>query len=472
VRRLRSLKSRLALWVLFPTVLIALLDLLVSYYSADHIATLVQDQLLRGSAQIISEQLATVDGGYEISIPPAAFEIFANQYQDRVFYSVRTKSGLLIAGDEELATYTKTLATEEGAYFAGTIRGAPVRVIAFKHALPSTISTDYAVTQIAQTTNGHDAFRQNLLLATLRQHLLLLVIVTCALFVAFRWTLRPLIELGDTLLRRRPGSLQKLDPTDVPLELTPIVVAINDYVGRLDNTLGAYEVFVANTAHYLRTSFAIVTSQVDFGRRSGTFDREQMEILNAIQRTVAQGTKTINQLLVLASLDKAHATRTAPACCNLAAVAKAVIEDLAPIAAQKNIGLGIDAFDEDLFVAAAPHLIREIVSNLVDNAIQHIPPDQTITVSVFGSSALATLRVRDTGPGIAAADRVRVFERFCRLEQGPSTSSGLGLSIVKEIAGALGGSVVLATPADGIGLQVDVQLVRMAMPLPDPAGID
>ena len=171
---LKSLKSRLVLWVFLPTVLISTIDLFVTYNNTDTIATLVQEQLLKGGAKIISEQLAKIDGSYEISVPPAAFELFASKYRDRVFYSVRSKKGLLIAGDEELSTYTAPLQLEQEKYFLSTIRGEPVRVIVYAHALPSTASGDYAITQVAQTLRGHAAFKKDLFLLTIREHLLLL----------------------------------------------------------------------------------------------------------------------------------------------------------------------------------------------------------------------------------------------------------------------------------------------------------
>lgn len=463
MRKLRSLKARLALWVLLPTVLIAIVDLIVSFHGADLVATLVQDQLLRGSARIISEQLSSADGIYEINVPPAAFELFASRYQDRVFYSVRSRGGILIAGDAELAAYPAHLTTDEGAYFSAVVRGTPVRVVAFKHALPSSGSNDYAITQIAQSLQGHDAFRNELLAVTLRQHLFLLALVSIALVVAFRWTLRPLIELGETLRQRQPGTLARLDATDMPVELKPIVVSVNEYVSRLDNTLDAYEIFVANTAHHLRTSFAIVLSQVSFGKRDPHSTPAQRQILDAIQSSVTQGSKTINQLLVLASLDN-DAERTplpAPAIAppiRPAAVVQAVMEELAPLAAQKDIELGIDAFDESAQVAAPAHLLREVVSNLLDNAIQHMGAGGSVTLSVFAGAAGVTIRIVDTGPGIAPHERTRVFDRFYRIDASRSNSSGLGLSIVRNICDTLGATVALATPADGTGLQVDVTL--------------
>jgi len=262
---LKSLKSRLTLWVFLPTILISAVDLIVTYSSTDNIATLVQQQLLKGSAKIISEQLSKVDGGYEISIPPSAFELFANEYKDRVYYSVRSKEGRLIAGDEELAVHQPDVRIEQEKYYITQIRGEPVRVITYAHTLPSTKSNDYAVTQVAQTLTSHDAFKKDLFLLTIREHLILLSIVLIGLIIAFRWTLSPLIRFGEKLLERQPGSLEKLDENEAPAELKPVIFAMNDYVTRLDKTLSSYEQFVANTAHQLRTSFAIVTSQINFG---------------------------------------------------------------------------------------------------------------------------------------------------------------------------------------------------------------
>ncbi len=454
--RVPSLKSRLAVWIFLPTIAISAVDLIFTYYRTEQVAALVQQQLLKGSAKIISEQLSSIDGGYEINVPPAAFELFANKYHDRIFFSVHTKSGLLIAGDGELPVYPKPLQIEQETFYRATVRGEPVRVIAYKHALPSTTSSDYAVTQIAQTLRGHDAFRDDLLRLTIREHLILLSILVAGLVIALRWTLSPLIEFGQQLLRRQPGSLERLDASQAPVELAPIVAAMNDYVGRLDSTLGAYEQFVANTAHHLRTTFAILTSQINFGRRSPGRDATQQEVLDALNKAVVHGNKVINQLLVLATVEQAGRERQTASEMLLAPTLLLVIEELAPLAQQKNIELGIDSLDEEAVIVAPPFLVREMVSNLLDNAIQHIAPGGNITASVTRRGMTAVLCIDDNGPGIPEPERAKVFERFYRLDTGRANSSGLGLAIVKEICHALQADVSLSTPDNGIGLRVQV----------------
>ena len=114
---LGSLKSRLALWILLPTILLASIDLSIIYRDSENVATSVQQRILYGSAKIIAEQLSFNNGSYDISIPPAAFELFKSKHADHVYYSVITKEGRLIAGGDELSAYEKPIEIEEEKYY-------------------------------------------------------------------------------------------------------------------------------------------------------------------------------------------------------------------------------------------------------------------------------------------------------------------------------------------------------------------
>lgn len=453
----KSLKSRLILWVFLPTLLISAIDLYFTYRATGHIATLVQEQLLKGSARIIAEQLVAQEDGYEISIPPAAFELFANQYQDHVFYSVRSKSGQLIAGDEELGNQAPTLGVEQERYFLATVRGEPVRVIAYAHAIPSANPSEFAVTQVAQTLQGHHAFREQLFFLAIREKFILVVIVTVGLFIAFGWTLSPLIRFGESLSRRQPGLLEQVDENQAPSELRPVIAALNNYVFRLNQTLVSYETFVANTAHQLRTSFAIITSQINFGMRQPEMDAQQKDLLQAIQKTVVRSTKVINQMLILAAVEQNRQTQQSFVAVGFAEIIQTAMEELAPLAHQKNIDLGIDVLDEHILIQGSATLLRELVFNLIDNAIEHMQAAGSVTVNLLSDNGDSVLQVEDTGPGIPEAEREKVFERFYRLNPAKPNSSGLGLAIVREICEVLGAAIALKTPAGGQGLLVEVR---------------
>ena len=456
--RLNSLKTQLTLWVFLPTVMISLVDLFMGYRDAERVATLVQEQLLKGSAKTISEQLEKVEDNYEISIPPAAFELFPSNYKDHIYFTIRTGNGKLVAGNEELLAYLDPLQVEQEKYYLSTIRGEPVRVIAYEQVLANGVGNETSITQVAQTLHSHDAFRRSLFLRTIREHLILLAIVLLGLFIALRWMMQPLMQFGEMLRQRRTGSLESLSTDDSPSELQPVIFAINDYVTRLNKTLSSYEQFVANTAHQLRTSFSIISSQVDFAKRNESNDDHQQQVLADIKKTISQGTKVINQLLILAAAEQNQANATPGKLVNISDVIKQVVVDMALLAQQKELDLGIDTLDETASVRASPYLLRELIANLVDNAIQHIQPGGIITLSLTVENNLGLLRVIDNGPGIAVENRDKVFERFYRIDEQKSNSSGLGLSIAKSICDSMSATIFLMEPEHGCGLQVEIRL--------------
>ena len=455
---LGSLKSRLALWILLPTILLASIDLSIIYRDSENVATSVQQRILYGSAKIIAEQLSFNNGSYDISIPPAAFELFKSKHADHVYYSVRTKEGRLIAGGDELSAYEKPIEIEEEKYYLSTINDEVVRVIAIAQALPNSSSGDYAITQVAQTLHGHNEFRDGLITSTVRGHLLMLLITAISLFVAVRWTFSPLMTFSAMLSQRKPGSLEKLEYHAAPTELRPVISALNGYAEKLSQTLTAYEKFVSNTAHHLRTSFAIMTSQIDYGKRSAGNPQILTETLDSIRKTMIESTKLISQLLVLAAMEQNRPDQEKIIPIRLSESITTVIEEMAPLAQQRRIELGVDDFDEDVFVTARPHLLREIFSNLIDNAIQHMGKPGSVTISIVRESGYAHIKLVDDGVGVPENLQSKLFDRFFRIDTSRANSSGLGLAIVKEICEALGGSVTACTPVSGQGLQFDIYL--------------
>lgn len=455
--RIRSLKSRLALWVVLPTVALIVVDLVVAFQSAERTATLVQQQLLYGSAKIISEQLVFTDGDYEISIPPAAFELFKSRHKDRVLYSVRSKDGRLISGDDEVLPFLDALNIDEEEYFLSTLQGEAVRVIAYAHALPNSPSDDFAVTQVAQTLRGHNEFRNGLFQSTIRGHLILFAITIFSLVIAFRWTFKPLAGFSRTLQQRRSGSLERLDENDAPTELGPFIQALNDYVTRLDHTLMSYERFVANTAHHLRNAFAIIATQINFGKSASCPNSEHAEVFEAAQKTLTNCTRVINQLLVLASIEQTWQERHPVDEIRLSEIIASVIEEMAPLAQQSQIELGVDEFDENLRVTASARLLHEVFSNLIGNAIQHMNRPGTVTISLRRQGDHALFLMADDGVGIPEEFRQKVFERFFRIDQSRANSSGLGLAIVKEICDTFAARISLSSPPSGTGLHVMIE---------------
>jgi two-component system sensor histidine kinase TctE len=141
---------------------------------------------------------------------------------------------------------------------------------------------------------------------------------------------------------------------------------------------------------------------------------------------------------------------------DLVDLVQRILEEQAALAQAKDIDLGLDLRTDQARVEASPSMLHELVANLVDNALRYTPAKGVVTVSLHREEGLV-LCVEDNGPGIPAADRTRVFERFCRLQEDGTQGCGLGLSIAQEVARHLGATLTLSDPATGHGLLVTLR---------------
>ena len=292
------------------------------------------------------------------------------------------------------------------------------------------------------------------------QQALLLALVAALVLLGLRRVLRPLLALRDAVLSREAGSLQPLAVPAMPHELQPLVAAINDYARRLDQYAGAQRSFIQNAAHQLRTPLTVLTTQVNYALRADGAQRQ--ESLEAIRGTVAHSGRLVNQMLMLSAAEaqaEAGEVDAATAATDLVPVLQQVLEQLAGQAGARQIDLGFEQEPPGpAWVAAPPLALREIATNLVDNALRYTPPGGIVTARVEVAAGEVLLRVEDNGPGIPPEERERVFQRFYRLRDADSAGSGLGLPIVREFATRIGATVSLQDGPGGRGLAVVVRL--------------
>ena len=455
LRTQHSLKNRLLVWVFIPTLLVSVGDIYNTYQQSKEVALLVQDRLLKASAKVISESLKGTDSNYELIIPPAAIEMFENNYRDRVFFSV-TNGNYLLGGIEDLHP-DQAVAPGTEVFFFSKVHDEEVRAISLSYKIPSS-NNDYIVTTVARTTRSYNAFRSDIFWITIRAHSILLLLIVVSLGLAFNWTIRPINKLASILESRESHSLEPLEVNNLPRELGPIVNSINNYISRLNKNLHSYEQFLANTAHHLRTSYAVLKAEIDIELRKNNNDDEKISLLNRLQNQISNGIKIVNNLLLLAQIEKAkddgstqHIQKI-----NLSELITTIIERLAPIAYQKGISIEVVDLDTSIFIESKAILIEEAISNLIDNSIHHIPKDGEIKVSLLNEHNHYLVRISDDGPGIPESELENVFKRFYRIDHSKSNSSGLGLSIVKEICQLVGAKIKLSKPHNHSGLQVDL----------------
>ena len=458
-----SLRRQLLAWVLLPLVCAVALDAWLSYQSAADTASVVQDRLLLGSARMIAEPISFEDGFFQQQIPPAALELFQSKESDRVFYRVTTGAGQMLSGYTDMPAPTAPVSGESPYFFDASMRGEAVRVVVFLQPVVGSPSAKPVTVEVAQTTRSHQQLTNTLWMRAMRQQFLILVIAAVCILFGLHQGLRPLLRLRDDVRLRKEGSLQRLSTHQIPAELRPLVDAFNDYMERLENYTHLRSTFIQNAAHQLRTPLAVLNVQISDVQRAA--DKASGDLaLHSARKTLLQTTRLVNQFLTLSSVEAALADTMAmssQACCD---IVQQALEDMAPQAHRKNIDLGFERSGDDVRVITNPSALREIVINLIDNAVRYTPGAGVVTVRLQTTAAHMRLVVEDNGPGVAPQHVDKIFQRFYRVSGTDSDGSGLGLAIVKELAAQCGGAVAVGAPPTGTsGFVIEVTFITQAV---------
>jgi two-component system OmpR family sensor kinase len=314
------------------------------------------------------------------------------------------------------------------------------------------------VVQLAQPVSVRNRLAANVALRTLWPLIVLLPLLGVAVWVIVGRGLKPLRRVTGALDTRHPEALDPLPDQRLPLEVQPLVRALNGLLERLAAALDTQKAFVADAAHELRTPLAAVHIQSQLVARARD-DVTRQEALSDLQAGVTRATRLAEQLLALARAEPdGHAASTAV---DLHALLEESVMARVALAQQRNVDLGIET-SEPASVTGDAEALRVMLNNLLDNAMKYTPPGGRVDVSLKVESGHPVVRIADTGPGIPVEERERVFDRFYRVGASANRArtdvagSGLGLAIVKRIARQLNAEVTLGESPAG-GLLVTVQ---------------
>lgn len=293
--------------------------------------------------------------------------------------------------------------------------------------------------------------------------LLGLVLVVGGLLVfGLRRGLQSLDTTAQDVAKRSVRSLEAITLDGTPKEISPLVQSINDLMARLALAFSAQRRFLADAAHELRTPMTALRLQLKLLERSRD-EEERRQALSALNAGIDRSQRLIEQLLQVARIEPdGEVTRRDTV--DLSELARSTVAALSMKAEHFGLDLGADAFAPVLVEGDAAQL-SVLLSNLVENALRYTPAGGVVDVAAETRDGRAVLRVVDDGPGISAAERERVFDRFYRCDTAQEQSrdgsgSGLGLAIVKAIAERHGARIELRDPAKGRGLEVEIVFPR------------
>jgi two-component system sensor histidine kinase TctE len=469
-----SLRRQLLLWLLLPQLVLWLAGGVGAYKLAESYTNRAIDASLSQASRALARQLKPMGSGLLIDFPRAAQDVLEADPDDRLYYMVSTPPGQFILGNPAMPPPPALDAPplNQPYYYDGTMRtdahdaGRRVRVAALYLAYgePGTPHQTMLV-QIARSRASREELARSILVTMLLPMSCLVLLMTLIVWAGIRAGLSPLARLRREVEGRAPTDLAPIRLEAAPRELHALANALNELLAAVQRNVATQKRFIGDAAHQLRTPLAGLKTQTELALQ-GCTDSAQRTRLERVHQSAARSAHLVGQLLTLARAEPESALLPERSTFDLRRMAEALTAEYVPRALRAGIDLGMDETGDGeavMQVHGNTLLLREALGNLVDNALRYAGRGAAVTVALRSEGNEAVLEVIDDGPGIAAEDMSRVFERFVRATDS-GDGCGLGLAIVKEIIERHGGSVALSARVPH-GLRATVRLPLTDQPL-------
>lgn len=454
-----SLLGEILLWIFSLLLFLWAISVVMTYQVANSIANQPYDEQLAKDVRAVSKLLNVNKGKVVFTYQGVARDLLRADARDRVFYQVIGFEGQLVAGDAEIPWVD----VPEGGdpelvrYRDEEIGGEEVRV-AFGN-FPVADSGRLVLVQVAETRKKRQGLAASMVSGVIVPQFVIVPLAVLLVYLGLARGITPLHRLQQDLRRRRASDLSPVSTLGIPEEIRPLIESMNGVMKRLDDNLYAQRRFIADAAHQLKTPLTGLRTQTEIALRE-----TDPLALHSILSNVAVGAERLSHLTQqLLSLARAEATTEQTSQferMDLRDVARAVAEEWADRALAKGIDLGYEEEEAPLPIAGSKFLLRELLVNLLDNALKYTPSGGQVTLRVLRQAEEVVLEIEDSGPGIPPEERVQVFDRFYRGLSTTEEGSGLGLAIVREIVDLHGGQVVMDAPPGHGGT-----LARVTIPL-------
>jgi len=419
------------------------------------------DNALYDSAYSIYQLLEKSEGSIEdLSIPKSEKQFILNDQSDVIFYNVVDTNGNVLNGETDpglmpiLNPHTST-----PNFRNGTVQHLKVRIVSTLVSIQKNDKKLPVYIQVAETLNKREALASHVLIDIIVPQLLLLLCTFGIIWFGVERGLQPLFDLQAAVSKRSYLDLSEIDMPDVPTEVMILVNSVNTLMKQLEGVLNAQNRFIADAAHQLRTPLAGAQAQLELALEES--DHEQHKILlERVNASMERLSHTISQLLSLARNQQDASHSMALSQLNLNQIAQEVTTDMVPSAIKKDIDLGFEASELSAMILGDSKRLKEMLYNLIDNALLYTPRGGKVTVNVKREAGEIVLSVDDNGPGIPKEEREKVFERFHRIMGTGQEGSGLGLAIVMEIAQLHQANVEISDEPMKKGLNIQVSFTE------------
>jgi len=523
----RSLFGEILDWMFAPLLLLWPMSVTLTYLVAQSIASTPYDHALVERGEALAARVRFEGGRARFDLTSGLLEIYGNGQGESGTYVIVDTDGSVLAGDPDLpharseaGTATSPGNSADGALNGAfqlrddTLRGHPVRVASARLAAPTAAggpqrhepaspagdrANPSVLVAVAEPPTERTQLANEIVKGVILPQFIVLPLALLLVWFGLTRGLAPLSRLQKTIRNRPPDDLSPIRTDAAPEELTPLLASFNDLLARMTRNLAVQRRFIADAAHQMKTPLAGLRTQAELAQRGGDA-QELQRSLRQIAASTDRATRLVNQLLALARAEHDAGAAGALAAVDLDRLARSVVQEWVAAAMAQSIDLGYEgpadragpeaAPPGDCQIRGAPIPLREMLNNLIDNALRYtagaagtagsaasMPGAQAgarccgaVTVRVMRDAQGVKLEVEDTGPGIAPEERTQIFERFYRILGSHQDGSGLGLAIVREIAVQHGASITVgaagACPPDVPGGPG----TRFSIHFPDSAG--
>ena len=438
VRRFRwrtsfdTLLAEILLWLLIILLMVWSIGVVMIYNVTGKFANEPYDVVLSDNVQALASLVGFSAGRITINLPRAAHDILVTDKQDKVYIQIVNARGTLLVGDAAVpwVPHSESLVLDTVFLRDDEINNEEVRVAwLFKQVAPD---TEPLLVQVAETRNKRRGMAARIVSSVIVPQFVIVPIAVLLIYFAVSSGITPLHRLQDELRDRRPSDLTPISVKNLPAEIRPLIEALNDTMGRLDESMAEQRRFVADAAHQLKTPLTGLRTQAELALREADPERMQARVrqmLNAVERLADMTQK----LLLLARAEAMSANHAFMESLDLGVLVPEVAREWAAQAMEKQIEFSFENFSHGGRVHGNARLLHELFANLIDNAIRYTPEGGSVAILLSREDALH-VDIEDSGIGIPPEERDKVFDRFYRVLGTNSEGSGLGLPIVKEIA--------------------------------------
>jgi two-component system sensor histidine kinase TctE len=457
-----TLRRQVLAWVSIPLGILWIISAYIDYDIAKRYVNVAYDRALLESALDIGRQVRVLRGRIYVDLPEVAIQMLRTREAGQLYYMVTGPDREFITGEPDIKP-AKPTRSEQAYYYDDTYRGQAVRVAAIQLPVETEDIRGQVTVHVLENQSARTELIRELSIGFALPQALVAMLAFLVIWFSVTRALAPLSLLRQEVEQRSHRDLSPLPVARVPLEVRPLIESMNALLQRLSAALTSQQRFIADAAHQLRTPIAGLRTQTELALRQSA-PEEIHSTLTQLQTAAERTTHLVNQLLSLARAEPSAEHTQAMLRLDVAALSRATTTEWVPRALACGIDLGFDGPEAQApaYVNGDDFLLREMLGNLLDNAIRYTPRGGHVTVRLTPAQGSIDIGVEDNGPGIPEHEREAVLERFHRVLGTGVEGCGLGLAIVREIVLRHGGHIRLRAGAGNLGTLALVTLPAAA----------